>query len=456
MTHAAVCSLESYSPEEESLTFFPKRSYFHNEFHQCHKFVKQMTKLETFGTVQFGHQLSIPLDKNDMIGRVYIAITVPAIRHKDEARSSYTDSKHHRFDDDGYDCSRSSSSSSRSSSSSSSSSSSRKREYFNPKKHYVTWVNSLAHVIIETLEMQVSGVTINTHSGEYMDNRDYITGVAGQTDEIVGRHTHEEDLWRASRREQVLVARVRFDFCESISKSLPVFSIYKSTVGLVLKLRPLKECYYSSDNSVPWRMDSGREICTSDVGIEIVANVYHLTRAERSRIYVEDQTHLMHQVQEMEVPFTVEDHCREPRVDIELTAKHPVAQMWWVIQKDDHLLDKMWFTYEDENGEDPLDKVMITIGGKPMFPRWYGKWFRTVENIEHRKTTLKKHIYVMHFALYPDDDTFHSGYMNFTANKHIVMHLTLKRGLGKCYFKAWFDTINLFRVDRGGVGVGWL
>jgi hypothetical protein len=471
MTQAAICSLESSSPEEGSLSYRPVLSFFTTSFAQCTKYVKQLTPLTTYGTVRFGHQLAIPLNKNDMIGRVYIIFTFPAIRHRGERGSEFCDSKHHYFEDGhhgGYDhrhglssssgsSSSGSSYSSSSGSSSSSDSSRRSRERLDKRRPYVTWVDSLAHVVIESLLLQVAGVTINCHSGELMDLKDQITTKPGvSTNETVGRHRLEEDLWRASRREQQLTARVRFHFCESIGKALPVFAIYKSTVCLVLKLRPLKECYYSSDRSVPWMMDDERQIRADDIGVEVMANVYHLTGAERSQIYGEDQTHLMTQIHEQEVPFTVEAGCKEPTLNVKIDAKHPVSEMWFVIQKDDHLKEKLWYNYEGVDGEDPLERIRITAGGKELLPNWYGKWFRTIETMEHHNVIPKKHIYTLSYAICPDDETFHSGYYNFTANEDVIMHLTLQRGLGRCVFKIWYHTINLIRYKGGEIGLGWL
>lgn len=467
-TQAAICSLESFAPEEYALSVKPELSFFTTSFSQCTKYAKQLTVLQTYGTVSFGESLLVPLNKNDMIGRVYVIYTIPGIRHHSEHVRKYEGSSHYKFSDDSCSGSSSSSSSSSSdrdhhrrkkghSSSSSSSSSSSESQVFDPKKPYVTWADSFAHVATSSLELQVAGIPVNTHSGEYLETMDqYTTKPGASTDETVGRYKREQDLWRASRRPQRRVVRARFHFCENIGKALPVFAIRKSTVRIVLKIRPLEECYFSSDNTVPHLIDVDAELRPSDIKVEVAANVYYLTKPERAQIYGEDHSHLMYQVQEMCVPLKNEDRSANLPIAVKLNFKHPITELFYVIQRDRHLFEKDWFNYSGENNEDPLEKVKLTINDKDLFPLWSGKWFRTIEPMECHTNIPKKHIYSQSFAVCPEDETFHSGYLNFTAVDDVTIHLMLQRGLGHVYFKCWAKTLNLFRVKNGEVGLGWM
>jgi hypothetical protein len=455
VTQAATSLLESFSPEEYALTVTPLLSFFTTSFSQCTKFAKQLTILNHYGTVSFGESLLIPLNKNDMIGRVYIIYTTPGIRHHSEACHKFEGSSHHKFSDYS-DCSSSSDDRHKKKHGHSSSSSSEDEEKFNPKKHYVTWADSFAHVATEYIELQFANVQVNKHSGEYLEIMDGFSNKPGcSTDETVGRYKKEADLWRASRKVQKRIVRARFHFCESIGKALPIFAIRKTSVRIVLKLRPFEECWFSSDNSVPMLIDVDAELRPTDIKVEVAANVYHLTKAERAQIYGEDHLHLMHQVQEICVPLKNEDRSANLPIAVKLNAKHPVVSMWYTIQRDQHLKEKDWYNYSGENNEDPLEKVKITINDKDLFPLWFGKWFRTIEPMEGFTNIPNKHIYTHSFAICPEDESFHSGYLNFTAIDDVTIHLMLQRGLGPVWFKAWLKTINLFRVKDREVGLGW-
>jgi hypothetical protein len=204
-------------------------------------------------------------------------------------------------------------------------------------------------------------------------------------------------------------------------------------------------------------IDVDAELRPSDIKVEVAANVYHLTKAERAQIYGEDHSYLMHQIQEINFPL----ECKEGRsanlpLAVKLGLKHPVVSLFYVIQRDEHLGQKDWFNYSGENNEDPLEKVKISINDKDLFPLWFGKWFRTIEPMEGYTNTPKKHIYTHSFAICPEDETFHSGYLNFTAVDDVTIHLMLQRGLGLVHFKCWAKTLNLFRVKNGEVGLGWM
>lgn len=459
MTQAAICSLESFAPEELNLSVAPVLSFFTTSFAQCTKYAKQLTLLQPQGVNHFGEVLNIPLNKNDMIGRVYVLYTIPGIRHHKERVEKYEESDTYKF------CDYSDSSSDhhdrrgkhgKHDSSSSSSSSSSTLEM--PKdRPFVMWNDAIAHVITESISLQVAGVSVNTHSGEYLEAMDqYHTKPGAPTDETVGRYKNDGRLWAASRRPQTRVVRLRFHFCENIGKALPVFAIRKSSVRLQLKMRCLEECYFSSDGTVPHLINIDAQVRPSDIKVDVAANVYHLTKAERAQIYGEDHAQLMHQVQEMTIPLKNELRSANLPIAVKLDYKHPVTELFWVIQKDDHLATKDWFNYAGNDNEDPLEKVKLTIGGKDLFPLWKGKWFRTIEPLECHTNIPKKHIYSLAFAICPEDETFHSGYLNFTAVEDVHLHIVLQRGLGNVWFKCWAKTLNLFRVKNGEVGVGWL
>lgn len=479
MSQAAVCILDSCAPEEYALTVDPKQSFFNTRFHQCTKYAKQLTVLQLFGNQAFGENIYVPLSRNDMIGRLYVILTIPGIRHKDERVHKPRSTSNCRFGNSESEYSSSSSSSSSSSpsdrhdrrrrnkhdkyDSSSDSSDSKDDRHdkvmkFDKSRPHVVWADSFAHVAMKSLEFHVANIPVTVHSGEHLDIEDHYTTKPGApTDETVGRYHVDEALWLASRMTQRRVVRARFHFCENIGKALPAFAIRKSTMRVVIQLRDLSECYFSSDNSRPYVIDKNEELSDKHIKVEVAANVYHLTRPERAQIFATDHAILMHQVQEMVVPLDNKaDRAANHHHSIKLNFKHPVVELKYVIQRDKHLFNKDWFNYSGLNREDPLEAMNITINGKELFPMWPGKWWRTIEPMEHHINIPNKHIYSLSFAIAPDDETYHSGYFNFTAIDDVTIHLLLQRNIGHVCFKCWAKTINIFRIEKSEVGLGWM
>src|SRR5665648_598505 len=94
---AALSVLQCFSPEETSVSYHATQSFFNTSFAQCSKYAKQVTKLEHYGKEIFGGELDFPLNKRDMIGRVYIVWILPAIRHHTEKLRENVNSEYCQF-----------------------------------------------------------------------------------------------------------------------------------------------------------------------------------------------------------------------------------------------------------------------------------------------------------------------------------------------------------------------
>lgn len=473
---AAICMLECYSPEEISVVVNPVQSFFTTSYAQCTKYAKQLTKLEVYGQHMFSGQLDIPLNKADMIGRLYIMFTLPPIRHWKEAPKENENSKFCEFDnesDSEDSCSSSDESSKKhkknkkrhhgkhSSSSSSSSSDSSEDKEKRDKDYYVYWNNDIAHVLVQSLDLYCGTTPIVKHDGEYLEIRDEFSNKPGcSTDSTVGRHNDEDKIWAASRREQKRVVRARFHFCENIGKSLAVFTLRKSRMFARLTIRDLKECYVSSDKTPPYLLYEDVPLRNNDISVDVYANVYHLTAAERAQIFNDEHVYLMHQLQKHEVDLDNRITAQQMTHKITLPFRHLVTGFKFAIQDDAHRKNKNWFNYAGIGGRDPLHTFKLTIGGKDLTPEMPGFWQRTIEVMEgHTNIPKNRHVYSCDFSICPEDETFTSGFINMTALQNsVVMHLKLQRGLGpNVTVKIWANTINLFRIDNNGeVSLGWL
>jgi len=263
-------------------------------------------------------------------------------------------------------------------------------------------------------------------------------------------------IWRASRRQQILTARLRLSFCENISHHLPVGFIDRSNLRLQVKLRALRHCYFSSDGSVPCLMNSPAELTARDIRIRVLANAIQLCDEEREDFHNDNHMYLFSQVQDndgklIKSPSTSSNSA----IACQLPFKHPVVELIWYVQDEFHIKRKDWHNYSGFDGEDPVCMVRMTVNGVDRISANDGKWFRTIEPIENHTRTPKKHIYSAAFACYPEDQTFPSNSINFTEVEEALLYLVIQRGLGPAVCRIYANSWNLFRVERQYCGPTW-
>lgn len=448
----AVIDVVARGPQNKFLDDSPEVSFFQTSYAQHTPFSRESVELTVSGQIAFGQTMVIPLNKRgDLVGKVYIVFKLPAIRHKSEPMQRRR--RPHYFDDVDGSCVSNSSSASGSEKSGSSSASSSSGL---PNK-FVYWGNSIAHLIIEYVAFQIGGQDVDKHYGEWMEIWDEFTAKPGKcTDEMVGRFRREKHLWRASRKPQTRYAQLRFFFCEYIGKALPILAIHYSNVRLCLRTRDMHDCYYSSDGSIPYLMDSNAELRPSDLRVQVFANVYYLSEYERDDMNDDEHEYLITQNQFCEQTVCCPKSITNPAVPIKLPFQHPVLEFILTVQDEQHAQNRDWFEYSGRNGDDPIVAMKLTVNNHDRFCMREGKWFRLIEPLEHHTNIPKRHIYSYAFAIFPEDSSFPSGSLNFSRLDDVTLHLILQRGIGVASVKIWAQNYNVFRIMGGLAGLGFI
>lgn len=467
----ALYDVLAVGPQNKFLTDEPVVSFFQTSYAQHTPFARESVELTVSGQVGFGQVMVVPLNKRgDMVGKIYIVFTLPGIRHKSEPiqrhrkgkdwfvydtdESSYADSSASRSVSSS--SKRSCSTSSSGSGSASGSASSRSGGDHLPAK-FVYWGNSIAHLALDYVAFQIGGTDVCRHYGEWMEIWDEYTSKPGKpTNEMVGRYFKEKDLWKASRTRQTRYAPLRMFFCEHIGKSLPILAIHHSNVRLQIRTRDLHDCYFSSDGSIPYLIDSQQELSARDLKVQVFANVYYLSEYERDDMNEDEHEYLITQVQYNggQLISSCGSATNAP-VMARLPFQHPVTEIIFTIQDEHHITHKDWFNYSGKNGEDPLESLRMTVNNHDRFSQREGKWFRLIEPLEHHTNIPRRHIYSYSFAIFPEDSSFPSGSLNFSRLDDVFLHLALQRGLGNAILKVWVQSFNIFRCTLGLAGMAY-
>lgn len=463
---AAITCLHTFSPEELSISHVPLVSFFTTSFAQCSKFVKRLCELDikSKNGIAFKEEITVLLNKHDLIGRVYFIFGLPGIRHHKEPLQNYSDDEPYDPDCDHDDSSSSSSSSSprhrrKRKNCSSSSSSSTSSNSINGKlpRDFVYWSDAVGHVLAKNMKFCMAGEPLVIHDNRYLEILDEFTCKPGlSTDEIIGRYDREYKLWRASRRPQERIVRARFPFCENPGKFLPAF-LLGNLMTLTLEIAPLQDCFYSSDKTIPHVMNKDRALEDSDIKLKVLADVYHITSAEQSQIFTDSHVHIMPQVQYIEHEFTNDPKMGNKEILVPLKGNFPVFDIWFTLQSLEHQKQKDCHNYSGRHGEDPLQEAQLMIGDKPLGAMASGLFLRTIDALNSNSNKPRKHVYKLTPSFCPEDETFFSGYLNFTALKDkVYLRFRPQKNLGPFTLRVYLKNYNLFRINKKIPGPGWI
>lgn len=469
---AAIVQIFARGPEDVPLTDSPKVSFFKSSYSRHTPFSKESVELHINGQVGWGQTPEIPLNKcGDLLGAIYLQYTIPGIRHKNNPiafhghqqpyqqhgyggdYSSY--GKYQRGGMHSHGCAEQSASVCKCCGSD------RSVERSNPnmsmpQADWAYYSNAFAHVATEYAQISVGHQSLNSQMGEFLEIYDELSGKAGKaTHELVGRYFKEAHLWNASKKEQIRYCRLRFWFCEHIGMALPILAIHHSAISLKVKIRPLRECFNTSDDSIPYLMNADRELNETDLKLKVFANVFYLSDEEREYINKNSHHFLITQNQ---FSSDLVNKClssSQARFPHRLPFTHPITELFFTLQKESHRKRKDWFNWCGENGEDPIAKVQITINNHPRFSEREGRWFRMIEPLEHHSSLPKRHIYSYSFSLYPEETDQPAGALNITRLENVSLHITPQSKLGCSVLNVHAVSYNIFRVVGGLCGVAW-
>lgn len=435
----SIIQLDRTGPEDHFLLSPNRASLFTTAYVHVTPFAKENVPLSATGPTAFDQEIEFKLNKGDLMGTIYAAYSIPAIRHRDNPKRPDRYGAHNSFNF------------SDKQSFSSCSMSSRSAKHM-PRK-WAYWNNWFAHLATEWAAFKCGDSEVDRHYGEWMELWDDYTCPAGkETDSMIGRFFDERELWKSSQKDQTRYCQMQFSFCKYIGMALPIVSIYNTPLTLVIKTRSLKDCWLSSDGSRPYLMDRDREVSDQDLDVKLYANLIFLSEAERLNIHVSKHEYLIHQLQ-----FNGGMAVRKPATHnnsttkCELPFKKHVIELFITLQDEEHVRQKDWFNYSGLNGEDPIKDMGIFIDGKVKCSLRDAKWFRIIEPHEHHSKLPRRHSYSFSFAVKPENTCQPTGVCNCNQMT-ISIEFRPQPGLNDSVMNVWATNFNKFHVNGGLAG----
>jgi hypothetical protein len=438
----------------------PQISFFKMVYRRHTNFATECQPMYFDGTPNFGHRITCLVPRRgDLLGKVYLDVTLPQI-----------------YDSSG-----------------------------NP----LSYTNSIGHALISEITFEIGEQEIDRQTGEWMEIWTQMTTPAGQRDalnQMIGRldqyiapqtSTGMNIIAPGPQSEGLrLLIPLQFYFCNNPGLYLPLLALQYSPIRINITLTPLQQLFfanpYNYPNIVPdpcndqsnWKPSCQINVdCTSQIVNMMLWGEYVYLDVEERRMFVStSHEYLIEQVQ-YTPPYSITAQQTTATVSIEFN--HPIKEFFFVAQRDEMINRNEWFNYSslaidenvspavtpylnllnDPNGRtDLISLAKLQLDGYDRFPNRAPFYFRLQQPYDHHTTTPAfAYIYNYSFALRPEDSQ-PTGTMNASRIDSIVWQIQMNPVLsnasipswqqrGPCHIVVYGHNYNVFRVINGFGGL---
>jgi hypothetical protein len=431
------------------LTGNPQISFFKMVYRRHTNFAVESQPMYFDGTPNFGQRITCLIPRRgDLLGKVYLDVTLPRI-----------------YDTNG---------------------------------NVLSYTNSIGHALIQEITFEVGEQEIDRQTGEWMEIWTQLTTPLGQRDalnEMIGRFEPyiPPTLIPGPNSEGLrLLIPLQFYFCKNPGLYLPLLALQYHPIRINITLRPLQQLFWipppiDMESQEFWKPACTTNVdCTSQITNIMLWGDYIFLDVEERRMFV-SATHeyLIEQVQ-YTPPYALTGQQNTATVSLEFN--HPIKELMFVVRRDEMLNRNEWFNYSNLAINEPIPSfgsynvadymnsnapagrmdlianAKLQLDGYDRFAARGPNYFRLEQPYDHHTTTpVSSFIYNYSFALRPEDSQ-PTGTMNASRIDSIVWQIQMNPILsnpvlpswkqrGNCHIVVYGHNYNVFRVINGFGGL---
>lgn len=427
------------------LTGNPQISFFKMVYRRHTNFAVETQPMYFDGTPNFGQRITCLIPRRgDLLGRVYLDVTLPLIKDSSGNTLSYT--------------------------------------------------NSVGHALIQEITFEVGEQEIDRQTGEWMEIWTQLTTPSDQRqalNEMIGRFDqyNPTGLQPGAKSDGMhLLIPLQFYFCNNPGLYLPLIALQYSPIRINITLRPLQQLFWVSPPQPPATQEGWMPACTVQVdcttpivNMMMWGDYVYLDVEERRKFVSNSHEYVIEQVQYTPA-YSLSAYQNTATISVEFN--HPIKEFMFVVQKDTMTTRNEWFNYSNlAIGEitpttilpyvnsnapagrlDLISSAVLQLDGFDRFASQDYRYFRLKQPYEHHTTTpVNAFIYNYSFALRPEDAQ-PTGTMNASRIDSIVWQIQMNTVLsnptmplwqqrGSCHIVVYAHNYNVFRVINGFGGL---
>jgi hypothetical protein len=292
--------------------------------------------------------------------------------------------------------------------------------------NFIGYTNAIGYAMIDTVQIRIGEVVIDTHPGRYMEMKDYLETNVDKKEaryKSVGRYDTVNVLSQNSLGPQDIYVPLQFWFTKKLFSSIPMITLQGQPVKITVKLKPFLKCV-TYDGIVP-------PVQIPLMDGNIIADFYLLSEAEKVDFRNTEQSYLIDQWQWQEQEINA--GTTATRIPLEFT--RCCKELVFAVVEMDSEENNDPFNYGRRDAAfrsgEFLEKIGLNFDGKERFNKLPESYYRLVTPQRYHSFAGNRNIYVIPFASNPEVNQ-PSGTVNFSRYDNVELLLDFIDAVPRC------------------------
>jgi hypothetical protein len=395
----------------------PQITFFKASYRRHTMFAMEAIEQAFTGNPDFGRKVQVTISRNaDLIGRAYLAVTLPAVTAATGSGFS--------------------------------------------------WVSEVGHQLISSVEFDIGGQQIDQHYGDWLSIWASLTLPAGQAvgyANMIGNVSTLTGTVSASGAGHAAAAGVTLPATQLY---VPLAFSWNRHSGLYIPLIALQyhEVKINIEFAAFSALHRGAATATPALGdCSLWIDYVYLDTEERRKFAQFPHEYLIEQLQ-----YNGAESLVGLNNKVKLTFNHPVKELYWFVRRSDVVDGSSAATRQFQDptnyttvatsdaGVNPVASAKLRLNGQDRFAVRDGAYFRYVQHFQHHTNTGAEGLCTYSFALLPEEHQ-PSGTVNMSRIDNATLDLTLVPAMSgvSAAVSVFALNYNILRIASGMGGLAF-
>lgn len=329
------------------------------------------------------------------------------------------------------------------------------------EKVIFSWVNSIGHVLLEYVEIEIGGCVIDKHYGEWYEIWNELSMTYDKKkgyNQLIGKVNNIGYSYTTFQNELNLIIPLQFWFCKYISLALPCIAILNQEININIKWKEFNDLWICNYKDKTPKIPAFKS--------SLLINYIYLDADERREIVKKKHYILIDQLQYNGENF-FKKNDKNPKV--KLNFYHPVKELVWVFQRTDIIgsnyddLNNIkygndWFNYsafKNNLNYDFFKTAKINMNNTTRINNMSAIFYRLYNPLKHHTSTPNNFIYCYSFSISPEKYQ-PSGVCNFSLINNVNLIFNLNKNITSDYkIKVFGINLNILIIKNGNASIGF-
>lgn len=291
------------------------------------------------------------------------------------------------------------------------------------------YTQSLGHAVIKSYCLQIGSTEFTEQSREFMYMWDQIaySNELRQREEV-GFSETQQGLIDYGRKAQTLYTALPTFNHRNVFNAIPITALGKSYVKYEFNLAPESELYCETGDKIgATSLSTGGFFRGADMLVEHIFLTPEedalMRESGHKYVYVQENMHSPESHSSTQTSQRLRADYHHPTVELLVAARRTAVVSPTPAEQLAGVCPNQWFNFSGvpdsldggvtfDQPTDPFTTLQFCLGGQDLTEELEAPWYRLVNPARHHTSKPNGFIYNKSFALYPENESCHSGYLN--------------------------------------------